>query len=279
MSYNKSYQDKLLRTKEDVIKEKRAVKLKRWFFCITLFVIFIGFILISRLNSVQIKNIKVNGTKSATPEDVSNHVYSLLEGKWLYVFPKKSILLLPDSFLVKELHRRFPKFEYVEVKRSGIDKITININEYEGVYLWCLKDENCSFMDNKGVVFMQAPFFSGSAYIKIFVGEMEDYPFVPISDQELKITNLLLSRLRAINIEPTEFYFKRGVMNRLEVIFIHNNNPAKLIFDTSLSTEMSLDSLYATVRTDAFIRKYRSGVAMLEYIDVTLPTKVVYRFK
>lgn len=277
--YTRSYRDEVLGTEKDKKREARIVKRKRWFFCITLLVLFIGFVLLSRMHSVQIKTITVNGTKSATPEDVSNHVFSFLEGHWAYVFPKRSILLLPDTAIVAELHRAFPKFETIEVRRKGLDTIAITIQEYEGVYLWCQTYEDCSFMNERGVVFMHAPFFSGNAYTKIFVGGPEEYPFVPITGQELSLVSLLLERLRAINMEPAEFHFKRGVTNRLEVVFYHNNSTAKFIFDTSLSMEMSLNSLYATVRTDSFVRKYRSGVSVLEYIDVTLPNKVVYRFK
>lgn len=275
-SYSRSYKDKVLRTEADIQKEKQVAKVKRWFFCITLLILFVGFIFISRLNSLQIKNITVEGTKSASPEDVRAFIEERLTGHWLYVFPKKSIVLFPDSFIKKELYAHFPKFSYVEVKRSGMSSVKVVIQEYEGVYLWCKDD--CSFMTKQGVVFMHAPFFSGSAYVKIFGGEAEGYPFSPLTKQELATTELLLTRLRSIGIEPAEFHFLRGVTNRLEVVFYHNGAKSKLFFDTSLSMEMSLDSLYATIRTDAFSRKYKSGLASLEYVDITLPAKVVYRF-
>lgn len=279
MSYNRSYQDKVLRTEADVEKEKKRTKIKRWFFLLTLFVLCIGFVCIARLSSLQVDTIVVKGAKSASPEDVESYVSELTEGNWLHILPKRSIVLFPDSFVRKALYAQFPKFSFVEVKRSGMHSIAVNIREYEGVYLWCNTQDDCSFMTRDGVVFMHAPFFSGSAYVKIFGGEKTDYPFKPLYTSELAAVELLISRLRAIGIEPAEFRFNRGATNRLEVVFYHNGAESKLFFDASLSLEMSLDSLYATVRTDTFSRKYKSGLASLEYVDVTLPAKVVYRFR
>lgn len=279
MSYIRSYQDKVLRTDADIEKSNKRRKIKRIGFVATLLLLVTAFIVVARLPSLQITTITVEGVKSASPEDVELYVSDLIQGNWLYILPKRSILLFPDTFVKKSLHNQFPKFSSVEVKRKGARSISVTIREYEGVYLWCATEDDCSFMTSDGIVFMHAPFFSGSAYVKIFAGEAESYPFIPLSTSELSAVQLLLARLTAISIEPSEFYFRRGVTNRLEVVFNHNGSESKLFFDTSLSLEMSLDSLYATVRTDSFSRKYKSGLASLDYVDITLPNKVVYRFK
>jgi len=238
-----------------------------------------GFVTLTQLNRLQLRTVEVVGAESADPKDISEFVMSKLTGKWLYVFPKTSLVLLPDRALEKSIRSAFPKFQNVSVTRGGTQTITVTVTEFVGTQLWCdeVSDE-CSFMSTDGVVFAPAPFFSGSAYVKLFGGIPTDYPFVPLRQEQRDRVTLLLEKLRAINIEPSEFHYY-ATPEKLVIVYYHDGNPAQIILDPLVSTDTTLQSLFTALRTPPFSTRYKDGVSVLEYIDLRLPNKVVYKFK
>jgi len=277
--YERNYHGRVL---EDDKQSKPKKKTFSWkgALLITLCVILVGgFITLTQLNRLQVRTVEVEGAVSADPKDISEFVTTTLTGKWLYIFPKTSIVLLPDTTLERSIQKAFPKFETVSVTRSGSQTIAVTVTEYSGTQLWCDEvAQECSFMSAKGVVFAPAPFFSGSAYVKIFGGEKEEYPFVPVTEKDLALTELLLLKLRAISIEPSEFHFTIRP-DKLVIVYYHNGNPVQIIIDTEVEIETTLGSLFTALRTPPLSTRYRDGTSVLQYIDLRLPNKVVYKFK
>lgn len=277
--YQRNYHATVLGEEKNPKQKRKKFPLKTFLLSFVCVVIVGTFVTLTQLTRLQVTSIDVRGVNSADPKDVSEFVMDTLEGKWLFVFPKKSILLLPDHFLEKAIARAFPKFSDVSVSRGGTQTVVVSVKEYEGVYLWCESEQGeCSFMDAQGVVFAPAPFFSGSAYIKIISGVKKEYPFIGTNNTDLESITFLLARLRAINIEPTSFRFSYAP-SKLVVTFYHNTHNAEIIIDPTLSLETTLESFFTALRTQPFAGKFRGGVSRLQYIDLRLPHKVVYKFQ
>lgn len=280
--YERNYHDSVLseeKAQSVKKKKKRVFSWKNALLTALCIIVVGGFITATQLNRLQVREVVVEGANSADPKDVSVFVTESLSGKWLYLFPKTSIVLLPDHYLEKAIKRAFPKFSDVSVVRRGTQTVKVSVREYEGVYVWCeAGTENCSFMSYDGVVFAPAPFFSGSAYIKLFVESASEYPFVPITTEQLTTMRFLVERLQGIAIEPSEFHFFSGP-ERTEVVFYHNGYPARLIVDPNIPADTSLQSFFTAIRTAPFSIRYRDGFSILEYIDVRLPNKIVYKFQ
>lgn len=278
--YERDYHATVLQDeKQSKNKQKKDFPWKTVLLVFVCVVLVGGFITVTKLSALQLQTVEVSGAQSADPKDVSQYVFARLTGKWLYIFPKTSLVLLPDRSLEKSIKRAFPRFETVAVSRSGTTTITVNVTEYTSVYLWC--DElttECSFMDVHGVVFAPAPFFSGSAYIKIFSGATQGYPFIPITEQQLATVQFTVERLKAITIDATEFHFYSNP-NKIVGVFYHNGSPAEIIFDPEISTDTVLQSFFTALRTPPFSTRFKSDTATLQYIDLRLPNKIVYKFK
>jgi cell division septal protein FtsQ len=277
--YERTYHSKVL--KADPAKpEPKSFPWKRVVVITSVIAVFVGFILLTRIPKWQVTTVTVNGTQVADPEEVAAFVKSGIEGRYLFsLMPRRSILLVHPKHIARQVHAAFPRFKEVHVQRSAMNALTVDVSEYKGVYLWCEHGETevCSFMDERGIVFAAAPYFSGDAYLKIFVGERGAYPFTPISTQQLALVTMLDEKLRAINIDPVDFYFNGE--HELVIDFSHHGDRAKIFIDPTRDVESALEALFSALRTDPLRAHYADSSQVLQYLDLRFSNKVVYKFQ
>jgi hypothetical protein len=284
--YERTYNNKVLRQRasEEDPKEKRrrrrfpwrrAIRISIWVLLVALAVMLI------RLPQLRVTEVTVVGTNVADPEDVSLFVRSQIEGNFLYVFPKASMLLVPTASVTKWTTRQFPRFASVDVRRKGVHGLIVTVVEHQGAYLWCgnegQEDPSCFFMTKDGLVFAPAPFFSGDAYPKLYIGQKQELPFSPLTDKQLAMVQLLLERLPSIGIEPIAF--REVSEHELDVIFSHNNRDARLMLDPGVDVAHMLENLATALATDPLHKDFMSSTKQLDYLDARFANKVVYKFK
>lgn len=270
--FERRYQSKVLKQSEPP-KEKRPFNWKRFFIIIANVVILIAIVYVIRLPALQVHSVEVIGTDVADPQEISLFVENEIQGKYLFILPKKSMLLVPTKTLTKKVSTAFPRFASVDIRRTGIDSLTVTVQEHTGAYLWC--NAECFFMNSEGVVYAIAPTFSGDAYLKLYGGEENQLPFRPLTKNNLYTVTLLQNRLPYLDIKPVKIKFLPD--NTLTVVFLDDTREVELIFNGE-SIEPALEALYTAFRTDAFVRQYRDSSKVLRYIDLRYPNKVVYKF-
>lgn len=273
--YEKSYHSAVLKTEKKPEKRSKV----NWKLVLGLFAVVAvigGIVVLIKLPAWQVRNVEVEGAHVADPGDVREFVMAELQGKRLFFLPKTSILMVPEHRLEKGLKDHFSRFQTVEVDRKNFSTILVTVSEFQGVSLWCKDQDTCFFMDQNGIAFAKAPVFSGSAYPKVFVGEVQPLPFQALTMEQEKMVELLLERLPPIMINPTEFYFKGE--RKLEVVFNHGGNQAKLIFDPTVDMQKALNALFSGLRTNPLATKFHDSSKVLEYIDVRFSNRVVYKF-
>lgn len=280
--YERTYHDRVLKNEENTSPKKKRffrprLRLKTILITIGCIALVGICVTLTRLTRLQIASVEIEGTNVADPTEVSTFVFGQLQGTRLYVFPRTSIILAQTRRLERNLRTAFPRFETVRVMRTGLSRLTITVSEYGGAYLWCTDATQCLFMDKNGVVFAEAPYFSGSAYPKVFIGAQADLPFRPITTEQLALIELLTERLNAISIAPTEFHFVSE--HNLEIVFLHNSTMSKIMIDPTLSIETSLEALFTALRTQPLSAKYQDASRILQYIDLRFENKVVYKFQ
>ncbi len=286
--YEKTY-------KANVLKQSSSPKMKRGFiwkkFLLAIIVlgIFFGIGYMLRHSKFQITNVDVLGTNVLDEQNISESVESQLVGVLLWIFPRTSVLLVNDKKIERNLKKQFSRIETVVAKRTNLHSIEITIKEFEALYLWCTLalpalpaqagqvGDDCYFMDKQGVVYNQAPVFSGTAYPKVFTGApLEELPFQGIRLIDLEQVATLQQRLSEINITPVTF---RSISPReLQVDFLHNKSTAKLLLDPTVPTETSLEYLFSGIRTEPLSGLFNNESKKLLYIDVRFSNKVVYKF-
>lgn len=240
-------------------------------------VVLVGIVLLIRLPGLQVQMVTVEGTRVVDPEEVTQVVWSKLDGTYLSLFPRRSMFVAPTKRIEKAIRASFSRFSDVRVDRKGLHELTVSVVEYEGTYLWCEDEATCYFMTKDGVVFAPAPFFSGDAYIKIFIGEKGEFPFEPLSQKMITTLELLLERLPLLGIEPLALYERS--LHQLDVVFSHHGENATLMLDHTRNTQAVLEDLATGLATEPLKARFRDSAHVLEYLDARFANKVVYKFK
>jgi len=276
--YERTYHKTVLKTDEKQPGRKlRQVNLKLIALIVVVLAVLTGIVILIRLPKVQVKTVSVVGANVVDPGDVSEFVTSQLQGDKLFILPKTSIFIIPEHTLEQQIKAAFPRLQTVVVSRRNFSTITVTVTEYQGVYLWCADETDCDFMDQNGVAFATAPYFSGDAYPKIFTGATHAMPFQALSPDQVNTLSLLLTRLPIINIDPEEFHFVTD--HELDVDFNHNGHQAQLMFDPTLDISDSLEALYTGLQTDPLATKFQDPSEVLQYIDLRFLDRVVYKFQ
>ncbi len=275
--YEQSYHKTVLKTDTKQSKRKTEINWKLVIRLAVVAVVIVAIVILIRLPRLQVKNITVVGANVADPGDISEFVQEQLQGNKALIFPKTSIFLVPEHSLETSIKANFPRLQTVSVTRTNFSTLTVSVTEFQDTYLWCTDEATCYFTDQNGTAFSPAPYFSGDAYPKIFVGALQPLPFQAVSSDQIKMVALLLNRLPAISIDPEEFHFVSD--HELDVTFIHNGQQTELIFDPTIDTNDALETLYTGLRTDPLMTNFQTSTKVLQYIDLRFANRVVYKFQ
>lgn len=276
MHEQRRYQSSVLKYDKESPLPKRF-PWKRFFWVLGVLVCVTICIVLIRAPRFQVKSIDVVGTSVADPLEVSEFVLTSLSGYYALFLPKSSILLVSTDQLAQKIKDHFPRFKTVSVERGAMDILKVAVSEYGGVYLWCDTTETCSFMDTTGTVFADAPYFSGSAYLKVFIGQRAPYPFQPITAEQVALIARITERLEAIDIAPLSFTFETE--HKLSVVYIHGLSRVTILLDPTTDIDSALETLYSGLRTEPLLGLYHNTKNVLEYFDIRFSKKLIYKFK
>lgn len=272
--YERTYRNRVLKTDQQK-PEPKKFPWKRVIIVTSIVVVLVGIVVLIKTPRFQVHTIAVVGTNVIDPTDVSTFAINTLDGKYLWVLPKSSVFLVSPDTVASAIKEAFPRFDTVVVDRSGMDSLRVTVTEYPGVYLWC--DDDCSFMDEKGTVFADAPYFSGSAYLKLYIGTREQYPFHPITQSQVQLVAQLKKQLEAIDIIPLSIRFITD--HKITIDFIHHSSHAQIYVDPSENIDTTLETLYSALRTETVAKLYHDPSKTLEYLDVRFANKLIYKFQ
>lgn len=274
--YAQTYHSRVLKS-DTGPKEKKPFPWMRFIVIACIVAVATGFVFLIRAPKFQVLNVNVVGANVADPTEISQYVIDTLEGNYLWILPKSSIILAAPDQVRENVAQQYPRFKTVDVDRDSMSSLRVTVTEYPGVYLWCDSTDTCSFMDEQGTVFADAPQFSGSAYLRIYSGDRAAYPFRPLTEKQVALVTQINDRLTAIDIHPLSFAFVAD--RELRVAFFHNGAQVDILFDPDDNVVTALDTIYTGLRTQPFARRYHDPAQILDYIDVRFGNKLVYKFR
>lgn len=257
---------------------------------ILVFLILIGFVFLfswlSKIPSIQIENIEVSGNLTVSKDEIINALRNETSAKYLKLFSKNSIFLYPKKIIETKLADDFKRIETVSIKSKGLKTLIVSMAERKPDSLWCFgdssedgnvpKNENsgkCYFLDKEGVVFSEAPDFSGSTFLRYYgllddieqpIGEnyMTSEKFREVSRfiDSLEILGIKVATFRAESESDYEIDLKNGIK-----IILDDKQPFDKILENiqSILTEVDLKKEYSP-----------NNPPKINYVDLRFGNKV-----
>lgn len=269
--------------RKDFLVSSRKLRRKRLVFKAILFgvvfiAIFAGIIAFFRIPYFQVDKIEISGNNSLVESELIDAIKEKLNGKYLRLFPKTNIFIMPKNKILVEIPDEFNRIKKITLDKKFFNGIAVKLEERNNAMLYCVA-EKCAYTDDSGFVFEKAPYFSGAVYLKLvdqrnldngenekiiekYVGSylMEEKEFKKITEFA-KLTDKIGGGVLEIIIKKEniyEFYTQEGWK-----IILNDKNEIK---DAYLNLTTALDSSIKEKQTK------------LEYIDLRLGNKIYFKY-
>lgn len=162
-------------------------KRRRKSFLIRLLLLFIVFLVLFTLfafftnnERIKIKEINVSGNTSIPTSSITDIVKARLSEKFLYFVSRDNLFIFPRFDIENTLLDSLKKIEKVRIGFGGFSKMNVYITERVQKALWCMGVPNlvgqCYFLDSSGLIFAEAPVFSGNPFVEYYGLVKDDNP-------------------------------------------------------------------------------------------------------
>lgn len=194
-------------------QKKLKAKRKRRILYTLLVLIILGFVLyLLRNDKLRISNISVLGANVVSADLVTQDTQEILNGYYLWVIPRNSILLYPKSEIRRKLNAEFPRFASINVSLENTHTLDVEVVERNPFALYCTSlstTSPCYFLDETGYVFDFAPIFSDGVYFIYSSTQPLENPlgsnFLPL--ETFKSLTHFISRLKSLSVNSRQLNF------------------------------------------------------------------------
>jgi len=256
--------------------------------CILVAVIIACLSFISFTNALRVSTISITGNDIVPETDIQAVVDEMTSSRMLFIFSRKNIALFPTRAIEKKILSSIPRIETVSVRRVGFNSVNIIVGERKPSALWCrstsadapeFSAEHCYLLDYQGLIFADAPTYSGPVFIR-FVEHTED-------DSSPIWRNFLpVDRFQSLLSFVNDLGSVSVVKSKPSIVFMRSDGDIDIIFDDNLKLSLSgsrplSDSRRAIelllVNSD-FVSLLKDASKHLEYLDARFEGKVFYKF-
>ena len=258
------------------LNKRRRLSLLKKVGYITIFVLFFLSLLVLGLTNdkIQIKSVSITGNISVPKEDILNIVNNNLDKKYLYIIRTDNFFLLKRWTIKREILRDMKKVRDVNISFSGLDAFEVSITERVGKYIWCdsTTTSKCYFMDEDGLVFTEAPEFSGHPFQE-YSGLIMENPIGQSYFNNVRFKQIaqFFSALDNMKLEPK--LFNAVDEHKYEVRLFSGS---KIIVDDKKSFERNIQDLQAVI-DNGYIKADTQSLKKIQYIDLTFGNKVIFK--
>lgn len=272
-------------------RSRRRLRLSILFFL--LFVSIIGGLsYFSAHPKITINKIIITGNSIIDSKEVESRIYEDLSGRYLKLFARSNFLLYPHDKIFNDLVMSFSRIESLKVSREGINTLQVIIKERSGSYLYCgtvlpeIKNEigeNCYFVNNDGLIFDKAPYFSGNVYFKYYVVVKENKGS-PLGSQVFGSNQFhslarFIDGVTLLGFKPIYLVVGDDGIYSLYLKSSGNNPNPKIIFKEDNDLINILENFSTAMSKKEFKDEINGKYDMLSYIDLRFKNKVLYKFE
>lgn len=155
----KSYRKSHIRSRIDGSKPKKSIFSKMWFWLVVLSIILVSLFIyvFVFLSYFQIKSILISGNTKSSTEKIKGIINNKADIKIFSLGPikvsSKSIFLANVSDMVKASLRDLPVIDNIKISRKFPDNVMVDILERKAIAIFCAQNNECFFIDEKGIIF------------------------------------------------------------------------------------------------------------------------------
>lgn len=212
-------------------------------------------------------------------DDLIDAVKTKLEGKYFWLFPKSNIFLISKNKISTELPEEFKRIKKINIGKKYFSGIIVKLEERDNSALYCVA-ENCAYVDENGLVFEKAPYFSGAVFLKIIdqreLAEGENKETIEkklglsfMNNDEFKKNSEFAKLIEKIGGGTLEIILKKE-----NIYEFYTQEGWKIVLNDKNEAEESYLNLTATL--DSGIKEKQTK---LDYIDLRLGNKVYFKYK
>ncbi|MEX0934112.1 MAG: hypothetical protein WD003_02560 [Candidatus Paceibacterota bacterium] len=243
----------------------------------------------SHLPQLAVTHISIVGSELTKKEESIEIVQRYLDRNILALLASSNIFFIPREKIQKELLATYPQIQKSFVKRDTLKSITLHLVEYKPLTLFCGEvptntEAPCYFVSPEGVIFFEAPRFSGGVYLEIY-GKISERKTRNNTNYSKPLGYFLLEkglfqRLTAL----------LGVFDAMELryqkLLYDENNDAQLILENGVEIRFVLTQNFETLLSDldaAFesgeitLSQLQASDSLLEYVDMRFDNRVFFK--
>ena len=241
--------------------------------------IFAGVVAFFRIPYFQVEKIEINGNSLVDGDDLTDAIKVKMEGRYLWLFPKTNIFLIPKDKILAELPEEFKRIKKISLDKKYFGAIAVKIEERNNAVLYCEK-EDCAYADENGFVFEKAPYFSGAVFLKLIEQRNSDNGENAKTIDEYLGTNLIAENEFKKILEFAGLINKTGggvsevILKKESIYEFYMNEGWKIILNDKNEPQSAYLNLITAL--DANIKDKRPK---LDYIDLRLGNKIYFKYK
>lgn len=270
-------------------RHRKKTFLNKILFSLLGLLVLLGFsVYLSRLNSLNIRNIEITGNKIVDTDALTQEITQEMSGKYFWLFPKTNIFLYPQNTIIKDLQNKFKRLENINLSIKNDKTLAVSVSERKALYTWCgntppaiVDQTTCYFIDENGYIFDQAPYFSGGVYFKFYGSTSGTDPSGSyFSKQYFKQLIYFKNILVEFGLKPVALYITPD--QNVEVFLengVSSKNEPEIIFKQNGDYENIAENLKAVLTTEPLQTEFKNKYSSLQYIDLRFGNKVYYKFQ
>ncbi|MBL7045754.1 MAG: hypothetical protein ISR99_01870 [Parcubacteria group bacterium] len=238
------------------------------------FSVFLGLVTLSKMDSLTIVSVEAVGNSVITDKELVEIAESELSGKYFWLFPRKNAFIYPKRAIEASVLESFERVKDVRVSKGSLKAISVSISEYAPNSLYCgesqVSDEQCYFMNEEGLVYGLAPYFSGNAFFR-FYGDVVGDETIGASflNGRFEHYSFFVETLRRVSITPIYL----AIIDETDFEVGFEDGSRILVAQDSDFTDV-VENLRSVLESESF-----GSDEVVDYIDLRFGNKVYYKLK
>ncbi len=233
---------------------------------------------LSRVNEINIKEVRVEGNSIVSETDILDVVKSELDGHYGFLFPKTNILIYPRTDITSSVLETYKYIKSINLETQDLQKINVVVEERKPFALWCdvlySEEETCYFLDEEGFIFSLAPTFTGNVFVKYYGEVLGIVDNSPIGHQFLSKENFFGLTFILEEMENIDLIAEALIVDGNNVeIFVENGS--QVLFKLDQNPLTVSDNLGAVLDSSTLGEEDLE----LDYIDLRFGNKVYYKLR